>query len=961
MQDISTGILSLFGLLDITPYRGTYNLQFVGLSVGVAVLFMYVALSVADRIAASSRRSVRLIWTGVGAVVMGSGIWSMHFIGMLAFSLPCGVRYNSLLTFVSILPGVLASGVALFVLSRRERPSQNLLFICALLTGAGIGAMHYSGMAAMEPAALLRYDVRIVALSVVVAVVFAYLALVIRARLSDFHDHRIVRTLLPATVMGLAIAGMHYVAMEASIFYPMAGIRISGAIYSSSMLAMVIGFVAANVALITLGVISLVGRRELTVSLLEEIARREHVQQDLIRAREEAEAANAAKSQFLATMSHEIRTPLNGVIGIANLLSSTTLDSRQVRLVENLSRSGQALLAIISDILDFSKIEAGRFELFEADFEPREVVADVADLFSERCTAMGLELIYFVAEDVPHRLKGDPVRVRQILINLVGNALKFTERGEIFIELGVVPGGGDGVLLSFSVKDSGIGIAAEKLPLLFQAFRQVDGSMTRARGGTGLGLAISRQLTELMGGTIGVESEAGRGSRFHFTVRCQSSAEEVAPASRRFEQRLRLLVAETNPTNAQNLSKYLTLWGLDPVFVATVEEAEDAWGRAAKSGHGFDVAIIDIKGLAERGVALARRMRADTSATEVIFLIGMDGFLADTSLEAVDAAAILTKPIRPSELFNSLAAVASGPLSRGAAPFYVSHNARGHKVCFDARILVAEDNPVNQEVATGILENMGCRVVTAPNGAVAVRLLAQEKFDLVLMDCEMPELDGFGATKRIRQREESIRKGGGKMEPVPVVALTAHALADVRRQCLEAGMNDFLTKPFDEAQMAEALHHWVGHLRRSSPAGERAGAARLSLETSAAPENSPIDMAALDNVSAFNGAAGAALFKRLVARFASIAPNHAVAMREKFEAGEAEDLWRIAHSLKSSAAALGALTLANRAGEIEQVAREQGIHAVRPLLAALDGELAAALKSLLTMTGECDERVVQRV
>jgi two-component system sensor histidine kinase/response regulator len=956
MPDISKGILSLFGLLDITPYRGTYDLQFVGLSVGVAVLFMYVALSVADRIAASSRRSVRLIWTGVGAVVMGSGIWSMHFIGMLAFSLPCGVRYNSLLTFVSILPGVLASGVALFVLSRRERPSQNLLFICALLTGAGIGAMHYSGMAAMEPAALLRYDARIVALSVVVAVVLAYLALVIRARLSDFHNHRIVRTLLPATVMGLAISGMHYVAMEASIFYPMTGIRISGAIYSSSMLAMVIGFVAANVALITLGVISLVGRRELTVSLLEEIARREHVQQDLIRAREEAEAANAAKSQFLATMSHEIRTPLNGVIGIANLLSSTSLDSRQARLVANLSRSGQALLAIISDILDFSKIEAGRFELFEADFEPREVVADVADLFCERCTVMGLELIYFVAEDVPHRVKGDPVRVRQILINLVGNALKFTERGEILIELGIVPGS-DGVLLSFSVRDTGIGIPAEKHPLLFQAFRQVDGSMTRARGGTGLGLAISRQLTELMGGAIGVESEAGRGSRFHFTVRCQPCAEQAMPPVRRFDQCLRLLVVETNAANVQNLSKYLTLWGLDAVFVATAEEAEEAWSRAAANGQTFDAAIIDVKGLAERGVALARRIRAGM-ATQVIFLIGMDGFLADASLEAVDAIAILTKPVRPSELFNSLAAVASGPQSHGAAPFYVSHNARGQKVCFDARILVAEDNPVNQEVAAGILENMGCRVVTAPNGAVAVRLLGQEKFDLVLMDCEMPELDGFGATRRIRQREEDIRNGGGKVERTPIVALTAHALADVRRQCLEAGMDDFLTKPFDEAQMAEALHRWAGHLRRTTQASlEHAETAHRGapLET----RDAPINLAALDNVSAFSGAAGTALFKRLVARFASIAPDHAAALREKLEAGEAEDLWRIAHSLKSSAAALGALPLASRAGEIEQVAREQGVIAVRPLLAALDGELAAALKSLLTMTGEAD--VAQRV
>ena len=587
MAEITNSILALFRLLEITPYKGTYNLQFVALSVGVAVLFMYVALSVADRIAASARRSVRLIWTGVGAVVMGSGIWSMHFIGMLAFSLPCGVTYNSLLTFVSILPGVLASGVALFVLSRRERPSESLLFICALLVGAGIGAMHYSGMAAMEPAALLRYDVRIVALSVVVAVALAYLALIIRARLSQFHKHGFARTLLPATVMGLAIACMHYVAMEASVFYPMTGIRISGAIYSSSILSMVIGFVAANVALITLGVISIVGRRELTASLLEEIARREHVQQDLIRAREEAEAANTAKSQFLATMSHEIRTPLNGVIGIANLLSSTSLDSRQVRLVANLSRSGQALLAIISDILDFSKIEAGRFDLFEVEFEPREVMADVADLFCERCSAIGLELIYFVAEEVPHRVKGDPVRIQQILINLVGNALKFTERGEIMIELGVVPGGEDGVQLSFSVKDTGIGIPAEKHPLLFQAFRQVDGSMTRARGGTGLGLAISRQLTELMGGTIGVESEAGRGSRFHFTVRCQLCAGDAVPQPRCFDRRLRVLVAEANASTARVLSQYLTSCGASIPFCCDGDRGARRMGTRRGQRSGF--------------------------------------------------------------------------------------------------------------------------------------------------------------------------------------------------------------------------------------------------------------------------------------------------------------------------------------------------------------------------------------
>ena len=953
MLGSDSGIFTFLKLLDITPYRGTYDLPFVALSVGVAVLSMYVALSVADRIVASSRKTVRLIWTAAGAIVMGGGIWSMHFIGMLAFSLPCGVGYNPLLTLVSILPGVLASGVALFVLSRKEQPSQSMLFVCALLTGAGIGAMHYSGMAAMAPAAMLRYDIRIVGLSVVVAVALAYLALVIRARLTQFNDHRVMRALLPATVMGLAIAGMHYVAMEASIFYPMSGIRISGSIYSPASLALVIGFVSATVGLITLGVVSLVGRQELTTSLLAEIARREHIQQDLIRAREEAEAANAAKSQFLATMSHEIRTPLNGVIGIANLLASTSLDPRQTRLVANLSRSGQALLAIISDILDFSKIEAGRLELFEADFEPRETIADVADLFSERCAAMGLELVYFVAEDVPLWVKGDPVRVRQILINLVGNAMKFTEQGSILIELSVAQGGENQVTLSFSVKDTGIGISAEKQPLLFQAFRQVDGSMTRAKGGTGLGLAISRQLTELMGGTIGVESELGRGSRFHFTVGCARSSSKAVAVPRRLGRKLRLLVAETNPVGAQVLSSYLSSWGLEPVFTRSVEETRGAWERAARSGQGFDVAILDIKEFAEAGVALGRQMRADQSgdATEVIFLVGMDRFLTEKNLESVDTAAIITKPVRPSELFNSLTAVASNSQVRGVAPFYVSPGARGHKKHFNARILVAEDNPVNQEVATGILENMGCRVVTAPNGAVAVCQMAQEDFDLVLMDCEMPELDGFEATRSIRQSEKN-----GKSKHTPIVALTAHALADIRRKCLEAGMDDFLTKPFDENQMSEALDRWIGHLASPVPAGEPAHSPPVAAKS--APE--AIDREVLDNVSAFKGANGEMLFRRVVSRFAGTAPALAVSLREHWTKGDAEQLWRIAHSLKSSAAALGANRLASLAGEIEQIAREQGLEAVQPLLTTLDRELVAALKSLSIMTGESHEPAAQR-
>jgi CheY-like chemotaxis protein/HPt (histidine-containing phosphotransfer) domain-containing protein len=294
----------------------------------------------------------------------------------------------------------------------------------------------------------------------------------------------------------------------------------------------------------------------------------------------------------------------------------------------------------------------------------------------------------------------------------------------------------------------------------------------------------------------------------------------------------------------------------------------------------------------------------------------------------------------------------------------VSHKARGQKTHFNARVLVAEDNLVNQDVATGILENMGCRVVTASNGAAAVRLMAQERFDLVLMDCEMPELDGFEATLRIRQHEgaNTESENDGRLRRTPIVALTAHALADIRRKCLAAGMDDFLTKPFNETHMGEALHRWIGHLEYVPPASEPAEPAHSvpPAETHPASEASPIDRGVLDQVNAFKGAAGEALFRRVVSRFAGTAPGLAASMQEKFTAGDAEELWRVAHSLKSSASALGAHRLAGCAGKIEHMAREQGLEAVQPLLVDLNHELSAALRSLSNMTGESHEPVAQR-
>jgi CheY-like chemotaxis protein len=401
------------------------------------------------------------------------------------------------------------------------------------------------------------------------------------------------------------------------------------------------------------------------------------------------------------------------------------------------------------------------------------------------------------------------------------------------------------------------------------------------------------------------------------------------------------------------------MWGIDATMATTALEAEKLWNEALAAGQGFDAVILDLKGLAESGVDLARKIRSDMRGkrAEVIFLIGMDRFVADKSLDEIDAVATLSKPVRPSEMFNALMAVAVGARNQGVSSFFVQRNTRSAMPYFNARILCAEDNPVNQDVVIGILENMGIKVVTAPNGAVAARLMAQEKFDAVLMDCEMPEMDGFEATRRIRQLEAMTGElADGKAQHTPIIALTAHALADIRDRCIDAGMDDFLVKPFDEAQMGQTLRRWIGPLEREATDTERRRAARRFVRSGEAPpEEAAIDMSVLDSVSAFKGANGGVLLNRVIARFNDTAPNLVAQLHEKFDAGAGEELWRIAHTLKSSSAALGAKRLSKRCAEIEALAKANGVSAVAPLLETLNGELAAALKGLHAITGESNE------
>jgi CheY-like chemotaxis protein len=613
------------------------------------------------------------------------------------------------------------------------------------------------------------------------------------------------------------------------------------------------------------------------------------------------------------------------------------------------------LLAIINDILDFSKIEARRLELSSVEFDPRELVTELTDLFGERCAKKGLEFIYYIADDVPARLRGDPVRLRQILINLVGNAIKFTERGEILIELALLQRSGENITLSFAVQDTGIGIPPKERERIFNSFHQVDGSMSRARGGSGLGLAITKQLIELMNGSIKVESEPGRGSRFSFTARLERVATSTE-TPRQIERALNLLLIDTNMVSAHVTNLNLASWGITAEITSTAVEAEALWEEAANGDNPFEVVIIDVKGLGNAGVDFANRVRADrrNRPAAVIFLIGMDGSVSDATLAATGVYAALPKPADPSELFACLAALASNAHGPDETPVFVRRNTLAKRPHFDARVLIAEDNAVNQEVAMGMLEAMGCRFVTANNGREAVQLFAQEQFDLVLMDCEMPQMDGFEATRRIREFENlasQLPNGGHRARRTPIVALTAHALAEVRERCLASGMDGFLVKPFEERRLHETMRRWIGTLERADGAGTAPAAATVEATP---PESGVTDLAAsvaidadaIAGIRAMDLKGTGELLKRIVAQFNQTAPALATTICEKFAAGDTEAVWRAAHSLKSSAAATGARKLSQRCGEIETLARAAESDRVKPLLEDLATDLNAAMNGL---------------